>query len=86
VIFLDIIVSSMFRRQIKHLDGQTKVKFKKQIIKILAKPTIGKPLKYGLRGERSLRLPPFRIVYSYNSNKAELVFLKFDHRSTVYGE
>lgn len=79
---VDVIVSSNFEKQIKHLDFQLKDRLKKLILKVVNNPLIGKPLKYGLKGERSLRLPPFRVVYSYVSGVVYL--LKFDHRKDIY--
>jgi len=73
--------SSTFIKQTKKLDNFFIEKLKKQILKILENPTIGKPLKYK-RGERSLYLKPFRIIYSIKSK--ELILLKFDHRKRVY--
>jgi len=76
-----IIPSSKFIRSVKHLDLAQKEKLAKIIRKILAKPDIGKPLKY-YRGERALRIKPFRIVYAYRSDT--LYLLKFEHRKSVY--
>jgi mRNA-degrading endonuclease RelE of RelBE toxin-antitoxin system len=78
-----ITLSSTFYKQVKRLDHKLKVLLKKQILKIIENPQVGKPLKY-LRGERVLYLKPFRIVYSYVGNKNEIILLKFDHRKRVY--
>jgi mRNA-degrading endonuclease RelE of RelBE toxin-antitoxin system len=78
-----ITLSSTFSKQIKRLDDNLKVLLKKQILKIMHNPQVGKPLKY-LRGERALYLKPFRIVYSYVENRNEIILLKFDHRKRVY--
>lgn len=73
--------SSYFIKQVKHLDDFLLNKIKKQIEKILQNPQIGKPLKYK-RGERSLYIKPFRLIYVTRGD--ELVLLKFDHRKRVY--
>ena len=78
---IKIIQSSQFVRQVKHLDDFLLEKIKKQIKKILQNPQIGKPLKYK-RGERSLYVKPFRLIYAVRGN--ELILLKFDHRKKVY--
>ncbi len=73
--------SPYFIKQIKHLDNFLLEKIKKQIEKILQNPQIGKPLRYK-RGERSLYIKPFRLVYAIRGD--ELILLKFDHRKRVY--
>ncbi len=73
--------SPFFIKQIKHLDNFLLEKIKKQIEKILQNPQIGKPLRYK-RGERSLYIKPFRLIYAIRRD--ELILLKFDHRKKVY--
>ena len=76
-----VIRSPTFIKQTKHLDNFLLKKLRAQINKILENPNVGKPLKY-LKGERSLYIKPFRLVYSLRGN--ELVLLKFDHRKKAY--
>jgi mRNA-degrading endonuclease RelE of RelBE toxin-antitoxin system len=73
--------SSDFIKSIKKLDLSQKERIEKQIIKIIDNPEVGKPLKYK-RGERSLYIKPFRLIYAVRGN--EIVLLKFDHRKDVY--
>jgi mRNA-degrading endonuclease RelE of RelBE toxin-antitoxin system len=73
--------SPQFIKQTKRLDSELLKKLKKQIIKIMENPSIGKPLSY-TRGERTLYIKPFRLVYSVKGD--ELTLLKFDHRKRVY--
>ncbi len=73
--------SPKFIKQTKHLDNFLLKKLKSQITKIFKNPDVGKPLKYS-RGERSLYIKPFRLVYSVSGD--ELILLKFDHRKRVY--
>ncbi len=73
--------SPYFIKQVKHLDEFLLEKIKNQIRKILQNPQIGKPLKYR-RGERSLYIKPFRLIYSIKEN--ELILLKFGHRKSIY--
>ena len=76
-----IIRSSEFIKQTKHLDYFILKKLKKQILKIIENTEIGKPLKY-YRGERSIYIKPYRLIYSIRED--ELILLKFDHRKKVY--
>ena len=76
-----ITLSRKFIKDIKNLDKFQKNKIEKQIKKIIQNPSVGKPLKYK-RGERSLYVKPFRLVYVLKID--EIVLLKFDHRKKVY--
>tara|TARA_Y100000310_G_C20345050_1_gene651611 strand:- start:335 stop:592 length:258 start_codon:yes stop_codon:yes gene_type:complete len=78
----DITRSPLFLKQTKNLDSFALEKLKKQIIKILENPEVGKPLRYR-RGERALYLKPFRLVYALRQN--EIILLKFGHRKDIYG-
>ena len=73
--------SPTFIKQTKHFDNFLLKKLKAQINKILENPFVGKPLKY-TRGERTLYIKPFRLVYAIR--KDELILLKFEHRKKVY--
>lgn len=56
-------------------------KIEKQIRKIIKNPNVGKPLRYK-RGERTIYVKPFRLIYSIRGE--EIILLKFDHRKKVY--
>lgn len=73
--------SKEFIKNIKKLDFFEKKKPKKQIVKIIKNIRVGKPLKYK-RGERSLYIKPFRLIYAVRSD--EIILLKFDHRKKIY--
>ena len=76
-----IIPSNKFKKDVKHLNNFLRDKLEDQIKKILENPEIGKPLKYK-RGERSLYIKPFRLVYTVQGD--QLILLKFEHRKSVY--
>ena len=78
-----IIPSPAFKKSVKHLDAEQREKLEKIIKKILNKPAVGKPLKYS-RGERVLRIKPFRVIYSFRKDIQTLYLLKFEHRASVY--
>lgn len=73
--------SPLFLKQTKHLDNFVLKKLTTQINKILENEEVGRPLRYK-RGERSLYIKPFRLVYAVRGN--DLILLKFDHRKKVY--
>ena len=76
-----IIPSKQFIHNTKHLDNFQREKLEKHIKKIIQNPNSGKPLKYS-RGERTLYVKPFRLIYSFRVN--ELILLKFEHRKKIY--
>ncbi len=76
-----IIRSPTFIKQIKHLDRFLLDKIKNQINKLLKNPFVGKPLRYK-RGERSLYIHPFRLIYTVRGDN--IFLLKFDHRKKIY--
>ena len=80
---VEIIYTEKFEKEIKKLDNFIKGKVAKQIEKIINNPEIGKPLRYNLKGERTVYVKPFRIIYSFFNNI--LYFLRFEHRKNVYG-
>jgi len=79
---VEVIYTEKFEREFKKADTSIKEKIRKQIKKIIENPEIGKPLRYDLKGERTIYVKPFRIIYSFSNNT--LYFLRFEHRKEVY--
>jgi len=79
---VDIIYTEKFERELKKVDNSIKEKIVKQIQKIVETPEIGKPLRYNLKGERTVYVKPFRVIYSFYDNT--IYFLRFEHRGDVY--
>jgi len=52
------------------------------IKKIKDNPEVGKPLRYDLFGLRSIKIPPFRILYEIR--KDLIILHKFEHRKGAY--
>ncbi|MBR9689748.1 MAG: type II toxin-antitoxin system RelE/ParE family toxin [Candidatus Altiarchaeota archaeon] len=78
-----VIVAESFEKDLKKIkDSAIKKKLKNQLRKIVKNPEVGKPLKYGLKGERTVRIKPFRLIYALMGSK--LVLLRFEHRKGVY--
>lgn len=63
-------------------DRATQDKLEKQLRKIAENPDFGKPLRYSLRGEWSVYVKPFRLIYKVEDGK--LILLRFEHRKEVY--
>jgi mRNA-degrading endonuclease RelE of RelBE toxin-antitoxin system len=80
----EVIWTQRFEQEFKKIkDSSMKEKLKKQITKIISNPNFGKPLRYGLKGELTIYVKPYRLIYSVIDNK--LYLLRFEHRDEVYG-
>jgi mRNA-degrading endonuclease RelE of RelBE toxin-antitoxin system len=79
----EIVYTQKFERDVRKLrDGLMKEKLGKQIRKITEDPEAGKPLRYGLKGEWTVRIAPYRLIYAVQGDR--LLLLRFEHRKTVY--
>lgn len=80
---MEILFSEEFRKEFKKIkDKETRLRIIKQVKKLAETPEAGKPLKYGLKQHRSVRISPYRIIYRIESDK--LIINCFDHRKDVY--
>jgi len=78
-----ILLTTKFKTDVKKIrDKAVKEKLQKQIEKAAGNPNFGKPLRYGLRGEWSIYLKPFRLIYKVEGDK--LILLRFENRKEVY--
>jgi mRNA-degrading endonuclease RelE of RelBE toxin-antitoxin system len=80
---VEIEYSKLFEKALRKIkDNSLKEHIKLQIVKIVNNPEIGKPLRYNLKGERTIYVKPYRIIYS--CQKDVITFLVFEHRDDVY--
>ncbi len=80
---VEIIYTELFKKEFEKIkDNLLKDKIKKQLKKIIENPEIGKPLRYNLKGERTIYIKPYRLIYSFQENT--IILLKFHHRDSVY--
>ncbi len=80
---MDILFSEEFKRDFQKIkDQSTRLKIIKQLKKLSEMPEAGKPLKYEWKNHRSVRVPPFRIIYRLEKNV--IIINCFDHRKDVY--
>jgi mRNA-degrading endonuclease RelE of RelBE toxin-antitoxin system len=78
-----ILLTDKFKTDVKKVrDKAVKEKLQKPIAKVAGKSNFGKPLRYGLRGEWSIYLKPFRLIYKVEGDK--LILLRFENRKKVY--
>ncbi len=79
----EIIWTQKFEQDFKKIkDRAMQDKLEKQIKKIRFNPNFGKALRYDLRGERTIYVKPYRLIYSVIGDK--LYLLRFEHRKDVY--
>lgn len=79
-----VVYTHKFEREFKKVkDNKVKEQLKKQIEKIIENPDAGKPLRYDLKGERTMYVKPYRLIYKLEGET--LFLLRFEHRKEVYG-
>lgn len=79
----EIVWTEKFEKEFKKIkDRAVQDRIEKQIKKIKENPDFGKPLRYNLKGERAIRIDPFRLIYSVIGDK--LCLLRVEHREKVY--
>ncbi len=69
-----------FQKAWRKLDSSLQNKVKKQIVKILESPEIGKPMRFERRGTREVYIPPFRLSYEYIKEKDKVIILDLYHK------
>ena len=79
----EVVWTKKFEREFRKVRDRTvKGRVKEQIAKILDSPETGKPLRFALKGERSLHVPPCRLIYAAQGET--LYLLRFEHRKIAY--
>jgi len=80
---MNAVFTDSFERSVRKIkDASIKGRVKDQVKEIVSRPDIGKPLRFQRKGERSVRVPPFRIIYAVEGNT--VYFLDFDKRDKIY--
>jgi len=80
---MEIIFSLEFKKQYNKVrDKSLREKLIKHISKLKQDPSSGKPLKHELKNSRSIRMPPFRIIYKIENNK--IIIVTFGNREDIY--
>lgn len=80
---MQIIFSEEFKKEFKKIKNKdTRLKIIKQLKKLEQVSEFGKPLRYDLKGHRTIRVVPFRIIYRIE--KESIIINCFDHRKDVY--
>ncbi len=80
---MKVLYTDEFKGDLKKIrDKKIQTRAKKIVQKIIDNPEIGKPLKYDLFMLRSIKIPPFRVIYEFRSDT--IILHKFEHRKKVY--
>lgn len=83
MVISQIVWSDKFKKQVTKIkDNKLKEKLQKHIQNIVECPELGKPLRYDLKGERTIYIKPYRLIYAYQG--ITLYLLRFEHRKDVY--
>lgn len=83
MVIKEVIWTQKFEDEFKRVKNTAiKERIKKQIEKIIKNPEVGKPLRFELKGERTVYIKPYRLIYSVIGDK--LYLLRFEHRKKVY--
>lgn len=70
-----------FEKKVRKIkDQELKLKVKKNILKIIDSPEIGKPMRYSRKGTREVYISPFRLSYLYVKNEEKIIFLDLYHK------
>jgi len=69
-----------FEKVFKKLDNSFKIKVKKQIVKIIENPEIGKPLKYSRKNTKEVYISPMRLYYCYHKGEDIITILELGHK------
>ena len=79
---MQILFSEEFKKEFQKIkDKTTRIRLINHL-KLERLPESGKPLQYNMKGHRSIRIPPFRIIYRIEQDK--IIINCFDHRKDVY--
>ena len=79
----NIVYTNRFERDVRKIKASSiKRRLQKQIQKIVEDPASGKPLRYGLKGEWTIRIKPYRLIHAVVEDR--LILLRFEHRKEVY--
>ena len=80
-----VLYTDEFQKDVTKIkDNLIRIRIKKLVQRLIDNPVSGKPLKYNYAGLRSLRIPPFRIIYEFNERGKTIILHKFEHRERAY--
>lgn len=81
---MHLIISEETQRQYKRLPKHQQQKIRKKLTALSVSPYSGKKLEGKLKGRYSIRVWPYRIIYSINKSKNRLEVSAILHRQEAY--
>ena len=81
---MQVILSKEAQKNYNHLSKVQQAKIKKKLIVLQQNPLLGKKLEGKLAGDRSLRVWPYRIIYSIDKKQDEILVSSILHRQGAY--
>jgi addiction module RelE/StbE family toxin len=80
---MEIIFSEEFREEFRKIkEKDVRIKIIKHIKKLEVLPESGKPLRHDMKNHRTVRIPPYRLIYRIEGDC--IIINCFDHRKNVY--
>jgi len=79
-----LIVQKRAEKDLNRISEKDRSKIMTALFDLREDPYIGKVLKGGLVGYRSLRVWPYRIIYRINKKKLMVLVVKIGHRQGIY--
>lgn len=79
-----VALSKNAQKQYQRLPKTEQIKVRKKLTAILQNPQTGKKLEGELRGIRSLKVWPYRILYEINEKEKMVSIHKIIHRQGAY--
>jgi mRNA-degrading endonuclease RelE of RelBE toxin-antitoxin system len=79
---MEIRTSAQFEDAIEHLSKHDRARLSEIVKRIVENPSIGKPLRYGHRRERVMRIGQKRLTYAHHAET--LFLLTLENRDHVY--
>ncbi len=81
---IQVVITSEASKQYKHLPAKEQKKIKKKLLLLEQSPLAGKKLSGELSGYRSLRVWPYRIIYTIDESSLNLTIKSIIHRQGAY--
>lgn len=81
---MQIVITAEANKQYKHLPKSEQIKIRKKLSLLENDPFSGKKLSGELAGYRSLRVWPYRIIYTIDETRSEIEVKSILHRQGVY--
>ncbi len=76
--------SKEFQKNLERLEKQVNKRIVRSIEDLPQNPFLGKPLRGELKGLYSLRVGEYRVIYSIDEKRQEIILHAAKHRSKVY--